>query len=123
MIQSYFKFFRLIQKFKSKELIGKFMNTSYHSVNYFNKVLIQYIYLSFVKNDLVKIEQMPKVFSQLEKIGAFIDENLKDIDILDCNAGNHGCCCAMVFPETTRTPGRKPVFLQKLQLEIGMLFL
>ena len=55
MIQSYFKFFRLIQKFKSKELIGKFMNTSYHNVNYFNKVLIQYIYLSYAKNDLIKI--------------------------------------------------------------------
>jgi len=55
LIQSYFKFFRLIQKFKSKELIGKFMNISYHSVNYFNKVLIQYIYLSYAKNDLIKI--------------------------------------------------------------------
>ena len=28
-------------------------------------------------NEIVKIEQMPKVFSQLEKIGKFIDENTK----------------------------------------------
>ena len=55
LIKCYFKFFRLIQKFKSKELIGKFTNTSFHTVNYFNKVLIQYIYLSYVKNDLIKI--------------------------------------------------------------------
>ena len=55
LIQSYFKFFRLIQKFKSSEFIGKFMNTSFHTVNYFNKVLIQYIYLSYAKNDLIKI--------------------------------------------------------------------
>ena len=31
------------------------MNTSYHTINYYHKTIIQYIYLSYVKNDLVKI--------------------------------------------------------------------
>ena len=39
-------------------------------------------------NEIVKIEQMPKVFSQLEMIGKFIDEKIKDIDILDCTEEN-----------------------------------
>lgn len=39
-------------------------------------------------NEIVKIEQMPKVFSQLEMIGKYIDEQIKDIDILNCNEEN-----------------------------------
>ena len=39
-------------------------------------------------NEIVKIEQMPKVFSQLEMIGTFIDEKIKDIDTLDCTEEN-----------------------------------
>lgn len=39
-------------------------------------------------NEIIKIEQMPKVFSQLEQIGIFIDEQIKDIDILECNEKN-----------------------------------
>lgn len=39
-------------------------------------------------NEIVKIEQMPKVFSQLEMIGKFIDECVKDIDILPCTEEN-----------------------------------
>lgn len=39
-------------------------------------------------NEIIKIEQMPKVFSQLEKIGAFIDKQIKNIDILDCTEEN-----------------------------------
>ena len=39
-------------------------------------------------NEIVKIEQMPKVFSQLEMIGTYIDEKIKDIDILDCTEEN-----------------------------------
>ena len=31
------------------------MNTSFHTINYFNKILIQYIYLSYAKNDLIII--------------------------------------------------------------------
>jgi hypothetical protein len=39
-------------------------------------------------SEIVKIEQMPKVFSQLEMIGTFIDEKIKDIDILECTEDN-----------------------------------
>ena len=31
------------------------MNTSFHNINYYHKVLIQFIFLSYVKNDLIKI--------------------------------------------------------------------
>lgn len=39
-------------------------------------------------NDIVRVETMPKVFSQLEMIGKYIDEQVKDIDILECNEDN-----------------------------------
>ena len=39
-------------------------------------------------NDIVRIETMPKVFSQLEEIGKFIDEQVKDIDTLACTEEN-----------------------------------
>lgn len=39
-------------------------------------------------NSIVRIETMPKVFSQLEKIGVFIDEQTKDIDTLKCTEEN-----------------------------------
>lgn len=43
---------------------------------------------NFNVNEIVKVEQMPKVFSQLEKIGAFIDEQTKDLDKLECTEEN-----------------------------------
>ena len=43
---------------------------------------------NFNVNDIVRIETMPKVFSQLEKIGTFIDEQTKDIDKLECTEEN-----------------------------------
>ena len=55
LIHVYLKFFSLIQKSNSDVLNGQFMNTTYHKINYYHKTLIQYIFLSFVKNDLVKI--------------------------------------------------------------------
>ena len=39
-------------------------------------------------NEIVKIEQMPKVFEQLELIGSYVDEQLKDLDKLECNDKN-----------------------------------
>ena len=54
LIHVYYKFFSLIQK-SNNALNGQFMNTQFHNINYYHKILIQYIYLSFVKNDLVKI--------------------------------------------------------------------
>ena len=55
LIHVYYKFFSIIQKSNMENLSGQFMNTSFHKINYYHKILIQYIYLSFVKNDLVKI--------------------------------------------------------------------
>ena len=39
-------------------------------------------------NEIVKIEQMPKVFSQLEKIGELIEEKTKDLNDLECTEQN-----------------------------------
>ena len=55
LIQSYFKFFSLIQKHNINAVKGQYMNTAFHSFDYFHKILIQYIFLSYVKNDLIKI--------------------------------------------------------------------
>ena len=55
LINVYFKFFSFIQKSNIDMLSGQFMNTYYHTINYYHKIIIQYIYLSYVKNDLVKI--------------------------------------------------------------------
>ena len=57
LINIYFKFFSLIQKhkFNYEKLSGYFMHTNFHTINYYHKVLVQYIYLCFLSNDLVKI--------------------------------------------------------------------
>ena len=58
LVQVYYRFFKNLQKLqKSKDydIKGQFMNTSFHTINYFHKILIQYVYLCFVSNDLVKI--------------------------------------------------------------------
>ena len=39
-------------------------------------------------NEIVKIEQMPKVFSQLEKIGDIIKKKTSDLDKLECTEAN-----------------------------------
>lgn len=39
-------------------------------------------------NEIVKIEQMPKVFEQLELVGTYIDEQLKDLDKMECTENN-----------------------------------
>ena len=58
LIHVYYLFFKNMQKvLKSKDLILKeqFMNTKFHTINYYHKILIQFIYLSYEKNDLIKI--------------------------------------------------------------------
>ena len=57
LIYIYFKFFSFIQKTKYdyEKLSGYFMHTNFHTINYYHKILIQYVYLCFVSNDLVKI--------------------------------------------------------------------
>ena len=58
LIHAYYKFFKGIKKLKklnNGEIDGLFMDTYYHSLFYYHKTIIQYIYLSYVKNDLIKI--------------------------------------------------------------------
>ena len=58
LIHAYFKFFQSLKKMNKlneKIIVEQFMNTSFHTITYFHKTIIQYIYLSFFKNDLVKI--------------------------------------------------------------------
>ena len=57
LIHIYFKFFGHIQKsnYNYEKLSGFFMHTNFHTINYYHKILIQYVYLCFISNDLVKI--------------------------------------------------------------------
>ena len=51
-------FFKNIQKLKNSNgdtISSHFMNINFHTINYYNKILIQFIYLSYIKNDFVKI--------------------------------------------------------------------
>ena len=55
LINVYFQFFSFMRKSNIELLSGQFMNTNFHTINYYHKIIIQYIYLSYVKNDLIKI--------------------------------------------------------------------
>ena len=58
LIHSYYMFFKNMQKLqKSNEEIKSklFMNTLFHTINYYHKIIIQFIFLSYIKNDSVKI--------------------------------------------------------------------
>ena len=58
LIHAYYMFFKnllKLQKSNDGKIDGQFMNTDFHTINYYHKILIQYIYLSFEKKDLVKI--------------------------------------------------------------------
>ena len=57
LINIYFRFFSYIQKssYNYEKLSGYFMHTNYHTINYYHKIIIQYVYLCFASNDLVKI--------------------------------------------------------------------
>ena len=58
LIYAYYMFFKNLQKLQKSNsdiISGQFMNTSFHTINYYHKIVIQFIYLSYIKNDLVKI--------------------------------------------------------------------
>ena len=57
LINFYYKFFSSIKKLKYnyEKLGGLYAHTDFHTINNYHKILIQYIYLCFVSNDLVKI--------------------------------------------------------------------
>ena len=74
LIHIYYKFFSYIQKsnYNYEKLNGWFMHTDFHTINYYHKILIQYIYLCFISNDLVKIGE-----SILDYIEFLIEFKLK----------------------------------------------
>ena len=58
LVYAYYKFFKGMQKLQkiSHDMQeGQFMNTHFHTIDFYHKIIIQYIYLSYVKNDLIKI--------------------------------------------------------------------
>jgi len=58
LIYVYYKFFTNLQKLNKsnyERIEGQFMNTLFHTINYYHTIIIQFIFLSYVKNDLVKI--------------------------------------------------------------------
>ena len=59
LIYAYYKFFKSLKKIEKNNINNKikeqYMNSYYHNINYYHKIIIQYIYLSYVKNDLIKI--------------------------------------------------------------------
>ena len=51
----FFKNLRKLNKLNDNKIQEQFMSTTFHTLNYYHKILIQYIFLSYAKNDLVKI--------------------------------------------------------------------
>ena len=53
----YSKFFSMIKKSDNLELelSGLFLHKYYHTISYYHKILIQYIFLCYASNDLIKI--------------------------------------------------------------------
>ena len=58
LINAYYKFFKNMQKMRKlnyDNLIRQFVNKEYYNINYYHKIIIQFIFLSYIKNDIVKI--------------------------------------------------------------------
>ena len=51
----FFKNMQKIHKSNPDIINGQFMNTVFHTIDYYHKIIIQFIFLSYVKNDLIKI--------------------------------------------------------------------
>ena len=58
LIYAYYMFFKNLQKLQNSNIDNineQFMNTLFHTIDYYHKTIIQFIYLSYVKNDFIKI--------------------------------------------------------------------
>ena len=59
LVYSFFHFFKGMRKLNKlnykNDINGQFISMYFHDINYYQKILIQYIYLSYTKNDLIKI--------------------------------------------------------------------
>ena len=89
----YFKFFSMIKKSSNiyDELNGLFLHKYYHTINYYHKILIQYIFLCFASSDLIKIgesmldyiEFLIKFKLKAHESNRRIENKLKDINNID----------------------------------------
>ena len=91
LIHFYYMFFKNLKKLDIKKdhlIKGQFMNTMYHTIDYYHKIVIQYIYLSYVKNDLVKIGE--SILDYLEFLITFkFKTTLDNKHFLNINSGEN----------------------------------
>ena len=81
LIHIYYNFFSFLQKSNKKyeDLSGFFINSNYHTIGYYHKILIQYIFLSYASNDLIKIgESILDYLEFLIKFKLKINKDYKD---------------------------------------------
>ena len=88
LIQIYFSFFSMLKKSKRKyeDLSGLYLNTQYHTISYFHKILIQYVYLCYVSNDLIKIGE--SILDYIEFLLKFKLSTKNKKDLLNKNLSN-----------------------------------
>ena len=84
LIYAFYNFFKNLQKLKKSDINiikGQFINTNFHTINYYHKIIIQYIFLCFFKNDLVKIGE--SILDYIEFLIKFkFKSSLNDKDFL-----------------------------------------
>ena len=87
LIHAYYMFFKNLQKLQNsnKNIIQvQYINTLFHTINYYHKIIIQFIFLSFEKNDLVKIGE--GILDYIEFLVKFkFKTSLNDQNFLDYN--------------------------------------
>ena len=91
LIYFYYIFFKNLQKLNKSndnKIQEQFMNTTFHTINYYHKIIIQYIFLSYIKNDFVKIGE--SILNYLEFLIKFKFKELdEEKDVLEMNNRNH----------------------------------
>ena len=86
LVYVYYKFFSLLRKANNqgKLLGGIYSHKIYHTINYYHKSLIQYIYLCYVSNDLIKIGE--SILDYIEFIIKFkLKSNIDTRHIMEVN--------------------------------------
>ena len=107
LVHIYFKFFSYIRKsnYNYEKLNGCFMHTNFHTINYYHKILIQYIYLCFVSNDLVKIGE--SILDYIEFLIKFkLKTSKENKNILNINNKD--------FPEIRQKQAKKKKYFDKV---------
>ena len=107
LIHIYFKFFGHIQKsnYNYEKLSGFFMHTNFHTINYYHKILIQYVYLCFISNDLVKIGE--SILDYIEFLIKFkLKTSKENKNILNINNRD--------FPEIRQKQANKKKYFKKV---------